>query len=457
ETPVALNSSGRAGSGANADELRSAGLTEIPQRHPAAVTVPGCVDGWLALHARWGSLEFGNLLEPAIRHAAQGFPANREMAGAFAGRADELLAEPSAADMYIAGRPPIEGTRIIRSDLAETLRAIGAGGRAAFYSGRVGEAVSAAVDGMITLDDLAAVQAEWVDPVAVEVFGRTGWTVPPNSQGYISLLALAVLERLGMGDPDDPLAWHFAVEAYRQAAADRNLVLADPSSMTVDPIDLVSPDRIAALTDRIDADAVSPVAPPADASGGTAYMCVVDEAGMGVSLIQSNFYGIGSGRSVTGTGFLLHDRGRGFNLRPDHPNELKSGKRPLHTLSPTIWTHDGRLDAVLGTRGGHNQPQLVVQLAAAVIGRDIEPGPAMALSRWAAEVPLRGDTESRLDVEPGTSREVVEGLERRGHTVTEMDHPQSGWGPMSLITLAPSGLRIGAADPRVDTAAAAAG
>lgn len=454
DRPLALNASGRAGSGADAEELRATGVSAIPQRHPAAVPVPGCVDGWLALAERLGSLDLEMVLEPAVRLATDGFPANREMAAAFAGRFEELAAEPAAADMFPNGAPPLEGERITRPRLAATMEGIAQHGRGAFYSGAVGAAISEAVDGCISAADLELAQADWVDPLSIDVFGLTAWTIPPNSQGYISLLALAILERLGVGNIDDPLAWHYSVEAYRAAAADRDEILADPLSMTTDPAALLAADRIDRLCDTISPDMVGSHPAAAQAAGGTAYMCVVDSTGLGISLIQSNFHGIGSGRSVAQGGFLLHDRGRGFDLRPGHPNELRAGRRPLHTLSPTLWTDQARLACLLGTRGGHNQPQLVIQLASRALGSAFEPGKAMAVPRWATDVPASSQ-EPRLELEPGVSDHVVSGLARRGHLVHRVEVPQAGWGPMSMIRMGRDGLAVGAADPRVDTAAAA--
>src|SRR5690606_6496603 len=242
---------------------------------------------------------------------------------------------------------------------ASTLERIAEEGRNAIYAGPTGKALSDAVGGAITLDDLAHSQADWVEALSVDVFGLTAWTIPPNSQGYLTLATLAILERRGLSDLDDPLGWHWAIEAYRQAAADRDLLLADPDAMTVDPASLVSADRIEAMADRIADDSVGALSPPPSARGGTAYMCVIDVDGLGISLIQSNFYGIGAGISVPGAGFLLHDRARGFTLSPGHPNELAPGKRPLHTLSPSLWTRNGSLAGVVGTRGGHIQPQLM--------------------------------------------------------------------------------------------------
>lgn len=458
ESPLALNSSGHAGSGAAelAHALRSSGTAAIPQRHPAAVTIPGCVDGWLELHRRLGRIELETILEPAARVAAGGFPASREMAVAFAGRFDELRTEPSAAPLYSAGRPPLEGERIVRQQLATTLKRIADEGREAFYGGTIGRGISEAVGGAISVADLEAVQAEWVDPLSVDIFGARGWTIPPNSQGYISLLGLAIVDRLGLTESDDPLGWHHAIEAYRLAAEDRDRILADPDSMEMAPEDLLAPRRIDGLVDRYSPDCLTSVGTHSPGSGGTAFMCVVDGDGLGVSLIQSNFYGIGSGISVQAGGFLLHDRGRGFTLTSGHPNELAPGRRPLHTLSPTIWTRDGNLSAVLGTRGGFMQPQLIIQLASLIIGRNVDPGRAMSTPRWMLPVEDEGLNCSSVEVEPGTPATVVDGLHRRGHRPIVRDVPQPGWGPMSVIRVDGDGRRVAAADPRVDTAAATA-
>src|SRR5690606_31137198 len=211
---LALNSSGRAGSGASelARDLRDSGAEAIPQHHSAAVSVPGCVDGWMALHARLGRLDLGEilapavrlgrcgLLAPAVRLGREGFPASRELANAFGARAAELSTEPSGRDLYPGGDPPQPGTRIRRVELASTLERIAEEGRNAIYAGPTGKALSDAVGGAITLEDLAHSQADWVEALSVDVFGLTAWTIPPNSQGYLTLATLAILERRGLSD-----------------------------------------------------------------------------------------------------------------------------------------------------------------------------------------------------------------------------------------------------------------
>jgi gamma-glutamyltranspeptidase/glutathione hydrolase len=268
-------------------------------------------------------------------------------------------------------------------------------------------------------------------------------------------LASAVFQLLA-GDPaDEALWWHLAVESTRQAAADRDRILADPSSADVDAKALLAPPHIAELAERIDPDRAVPTEPRSTMPGGTAYMCVIDSDGVGVSLIQSNYHGIGSTRAVPEGGFVLHDRGRGFTLEAGHPNELKPGRRPKHTLSPTLWTRSGRLDTLLGTRGGDAQPQLVMQLAGSLMGRDLPPARAMAVPRWQLGPPA--DAQSRIAVEPGTPEAVIAGLQQRGHQVEPQAKTQPGWGPMSVIRVSEEGLRTGAPDPRVDTAAVGVG
>lgn len=183
-------------------------------------------------------------------------------------------------------------------------------------------------------------------------------------------------------------------------------------------------------------------------------MCTVDPGGIGVSLMQSNFTGIGSGIGAGNTGVFLHNRGAGFNLIEGHPNELSAGKRPLHTLSPTLWTEGDRLSMLLGTRGGHQQPQLVVQMAVRQLLEGMSPEEAQAAPRWTLE-DFGPGTGSSPRVEDDMPESVVAGLIARGHEVTLVSPKQVGWGPVSVVRILDDGRRDGAADPRVSTAAVA--
>lgn len=442
--PAALNASGRAGVGADPDALT--GHDTIPIDHPQAVTVPGCVDGWHALVERYSSRSLGELVGRAIELAEDGFPASTELTHAFRARQEQLAGQPATEGIFDDdGEVVAWGTRVRRPSLAASLRSA-ADSRDAFYLGKPGAEIRRAVGGVIAESDLAARHADWVDPIGGDVFGRRAWTIPPNSQGYLAVAAARILE-LTEGDLDDV---HLQIEAYRAAAASRQSVLAEHGPLSDD--ELLADDRLRALAGLIDLESSLPWPAWTPKLGGTAYHCVVDRNGLAVSFIQSNYHGIGSGIGAGEAGFLLHDRGAGFCLEDDHPNQLAPGKRPAHTLSPTLWTADGQLDMVLGSRGGDAQPQLLLRIAAAIAGEGRSPADAQALPRWI----VRGfdpDGQPEVLVEPGLGGEAA-ALRERGHSVEVMDAPQPGWGPVAVI-VEREGLRIGAPDSRVDTATVA--
>jgi gamma-glutamyltranspeptidase/glutathione hydrolase len=451
---TAVNSSGWAGSKVSADLLRDEGLTSIPQHHPAAVTVPGCVAGWFALHERHGRLPMAGLLKRAIELGRDGFPASTEYHRASTRMAEFLAEHEAGAQLLTEGRPARGGERVRRPNLAATLERIGEEGAYAFYGGSVAAAISAAVGGLITPEDVATYTPLWVDPIGLEVFGVTGWTIPPNSQGYLTLATLRIFEELTPTlDPGDPRWTHLLVEAYRVVAAERDDMVADPAHAPLAPDRLLDPDRLTKMARTLSLDAVTRRSTPTLTPGGTMFMCAVDGDGLGISLIESNFRGIGSGLGAGDSGFILHDRGGGFDLRPGHPNEIGPGKRPLHTLAPTLWTDDSRLRAVLGTRGGYQQPQLLAQVAALMFAAGRSPREAQHAPRWT--VAHRGEAVTDVDLEPELSTEIVDGLAARGHDVRIQTGRMPGWGPVSVIDIDGSGLRTGAADPRVDTASAA--
>lgn len=455
DAPDALNASGRAGSGAGAGALRNGGLTEMPLRAPSSITVPGCVDGWEALVTRHGRLGLAAVLAPAIRIAREGFPVSVELAASLEGYRELLAGQGSVDSLYPGDHPPGPGVALRRPRLARTLVEIADGGREAFYGGGVGAAISSVTDRTITADDLAVVQAEWVAPVGADLFGTTAWTIPPNSQGYLTLAALGVFERLEPpSDPGDPDFHHLLVEAYRAVAWERDQLVSEPATLGVPPPFLVDDARLDDRAAEIDRSRARRWPAPARAPGGTAYLCTRDGDGMGVSLIQSNFWGIGAGISAGDTGVWLHNRGAGFTLTPGHPNELNPGKRPLHTLSPTLWTASGSLQLLLGTRGGDYQPQLLSQVGALHLhgGRDLND--AQAHPRWRLD-DFGPEAGSRLVVENRTAAATIGALRARGHDVTETDGWMAGWGPVSVIRV--DGTVAGAADPRVTTSSVVAG
>ena len=453
DSPRALNSSGRAGSNADGASLRSAGETRIPLDHPLVVTIPGCVDGLVTLADQHGSLPLGDLLQPAIELASTGFAVSNEQAGAFSRQADIYRDNPAVASFYPGGEPVAVGDMVTRPELAETLtRLAETGDRDHFYLGMPGEDIVAAVGGLITMDDLARSQAEWVTPLSVEALGLTAWTTPPNTQAYLGPATLAVFEMLEPpDDPDDPRWWHLLIEAYRCLAWERDDLVADPSHLALPAELFMDGDRLGRLAATVTEEAGIWPARTGRPSG-TAYMCVADRDGMAVSIIQSNFRGTGSRFGAARSGFLLQDRGLGFTLTGGHPNELEPGRRPLHTLSPTLWTNGDQPAWLIGTRGGDIQPQLVAQMAARVISAGLDPALAQSMPRWAM-ADFGPDSPSGLAVEPGTPGEVVSDLRRRGHLINELAGLQPGWGPVSVIGL-DGDSRVAAADPRVDTTAA---
>jgi gamma-glutamyltranspeptidase / glutathione hydrolase len=449
--PATLNASGRAGTGVTADDLRDMGHGEIPYRSPWSITVPGCVDGWEALLDRFGSLRLGTILAPAIATARNGFEVSTELGGTLERIADLVAGQGSASPLYPDG-PAAPGDTITRPALADTLEAIAEGGRAAFYGGRVGDGIIVAAGGAVTPDDLEVLQADWVEPASLDIFGRTAWTIPPNSQGYLTLATLSIFASLDPPqDPNDPLYAHLLVEAYRSVAWERADTVCDPSTAPLSVAGLLDAARLSERARRIHHDRTTRWPMPREAPGGTAYMAVLDGSGMGISLIQSNFAGIGSGLSAGSTGVWLHNRGAGFNLIQGHPNEYGPRKRPLHTLSPTLWTRGDDLDLLLGTRGGDQQPQFLAQIGAHHYHAGLCIDDAQALPRWTMEQPTPG-TDGVLRMESRHADATVSGLESLGHTIEISGAYEPSWGPVSLIDA--TDTPRGAADPRVSTSTA---
>jgi gamma-glutamyltranspeptidase/glutathione hydrolase len=453
DRPRALNASGRAGANADPETLRAAGQDQVPPDHPLTVTIPGCVDGLAALADSLGRLSLSDSLAPAIELAENGFEVSAEQARAFTARAGSYRDHPAVAAFYPEGDPVASGDRVTRPDLAATLRAVVAEGRDAFYQGRPAEDIVEAVGGLITMTDMEPDQSEWVDPIGVEAAGLIAWTTPPNSQGYLGPGALAVFEMLDPPrDPGSPRWWHLLIESYRSLAWERNDLVADPDHLALPADLLLDHERLARAAGSVSEDRAGVWPAPAGRPSGTAYLCVADSEGVGVSIIQSNYRGTGSPFGARRSGFLLQDRGGGFSLVPGHPNELGPGKRPLHTLSPTLWTEGTRARWLLGTRGGAVQPQLVAQVAASAIMAGRPPEQAQETPRWTVGDFAPG-APSGISVEPGLPAALLDRLGEMGHEIVVREGPQPGWGPMGLIGL--EGIRRAAAsDPRVDTTAA---
>jgi gamma-glutamyltranspeptidase/glutathione hydrolase len=457
--PLALEAAGRAGAGADPDRLRAEGRTQMPFRGDIrSVTVPGCVDGWLALHGRFGRLPLQEVLAPAVAYAEHGFAASPTLA-----RSAQVVASlPGAAD-YPAGLRP--GQLVRRTGVARTLRAIGSEGRDGFYGGEFGAGLLALGDGEHTEEDLARPQAGWNRAVGLDVWGRRLWTVGPPSQGYLTLASAALAAGLDLPDrPDDPRWAHLLVEASRQAAHDRLDVLADGA----DPDVLLDRAELDARRARVSATSVAALG-DRYRDGDTTALCVVDADRLGVAVVQSNASGFGSHLIVPGVRIFLHNRGIGFDLVDGSPGEYRPGRRPTHTLCPTAVTGaDGRLVAVAGTMGGDGQPQILLQVLARHLLGGEDPAEAVAAGRWVlrAEEPGTGfDTWAAqgpvvVQVEGHAPDGWAEGLAALGHRVERTEAWSSAFGHAHLIAVdagagaGPAGLLRAGTDPRPRAGAA---
>ncbi len=448
--PAALNSSGRAGSGSDPADMRRQGLESMPFRHDLrSVPVPGCVDGWLALHERFGRLPLDRVLAPAIELAELGFPPGSTLEDAI----DRVL-DVDGADDYRRYRE--QGGLITRPGIGRALRDIAADRRAGWYQGEFGSRLVELGEGLYSNEDLEVSAADWVDPLGVDVWDHTFWTVPPNSQGYLTALAAALtagLEGLPRSTSDPQWA-HLLIEASKQAAHDRADVLHEDADVSR----LFADEELARRRHRIDVDHASAVPTPV-AGGGTIYLCVVDGDGMGVSLMQSNAAGFGAHIAVPEIGVFLHNRGIGFSLEPGHPAELAPGRRPPSTLCPgLVTTTDDSLRMVLGTMGGDGQPQVVLQLLSRILQAEEPVDQALSAPRFTLTVPdaVGFDTWAKADrievaVEHGSGWE--DGLAGRGHIVSPRPWGQGMFGHAHLIDVREPWL-LGVAEPRALSSAA---
>lgn len=449
-----LNSSGRAGSGADAAVLRAQGHASMPFRHDIrTVTIPGCVDGWVALHARFGSLPLSAILHPAIALAENGFPASPLLVGS-AGLVDDRARTTLAEIVRQARRP---GDRVIRPGAARALRAIAEEGRDGFYVGEFGQGLIQLGARWFTPSDLARSQADWVPPLRSTSWDVDLWTVPPNSQGYLTLAAAALAAGVHLpADPDHDHWAHLLIEASKVAAFDRPEVLHDRA----DGDALLA--AVAGRAGMLDADRSTPLAVNGS-YGDTTYLCTTDADGTGVSLIQSNASGFGSWLVEPNTGINLHNRGLGFNLTPGHPAELRAGARPPHTLSPALATRGRDLAAVFGTMGGDGQPQILLQIAARLFHHEQSPAQAMHAGRWVLRGPVTGfDTWTSeagpiVLVEGNAPSDWLHSLSARGHRVEAVPPYDSAFGHAHAIVRDPNGFWAGGTDPRARVGSVAGG
>ena len=447
----ALNASGRSPAAIDAERLIAAG--HIPLRGWDAVTVPGAVSGWVALHQRFGRLDMQRLVAPAVRYAREGFRVGPVTAAAWSRAAEVFASSADFAPFLPGGRAPDPGSRFAFPDQARTLEAIAATDGAAFYTGALAEKIAAhaaAGGAPLSTDDLAAHSADWVQALALDFAGSVVYELPPNGQGIAALAALGILAHTDIAalDPDGADAIHLQAEAMKLSLSDAQAHVADPAAMTIDPRELLDDDYLAAQADRIDfGRAATPPAGEPLQRGGTVYLCTADADGMMVSLIQSNFHGFGSGLVVPDTGISLQNRGVGFSTRPGHPNVVAPRKRPFHTIIPAMaMTAQGDPLMTFGVMGGHMQPQGHVQMMLRTQLWEQNPQAALDAPRW------RFESGTQLALEAAVPEAVRANLAQRGHTLLH-DTSMGGFGGGQIIARHGDGW-LAASDPRKEGHAA---
>lgn len=415
-----LNASGVAPATWNPGYFEERHRGRIPVRGWDAVTVPGAVAGWVALSKRFGRLPFADLLEPAIELAERGHGVACIVADKWARQVDELKSIPGFAEAFLPrGRAPLPGERFVFPDAGATLRKIAASHGEAFYRGEVAAALVAHAQqhgGSLSLADLAAFAPDWVVPIEKDFAGHTVHEIPPNGQGIAALMALGMVEHLGIADlPVDSVeSQHLQIEAMKLAFADVYRWVADERHMSaVKAAHLLDDAYLASRATLIDRSRATDFLHGDPPRGGTVYLTAADERGMMVSLIQSNYMGFGSGIVVPGTGVSLQNRGHGFTMDAAHPNVVMGGKRPFHTIIPGFLTKtvDGvrKPQMSFGVMGGNMQPQGHLQTLVRMLVHHQQPQAACDAPRWKVASGLS------VDFEPTMAPALVDGLKALGH------------------------------------------
>jgi gamma-glutamyltranspeptidase/glutathione hydrolase len=464
--PFGLNASGRSPRSLTLDYFTSHGITHIPPLGPLPVTVPGAVDGWFELHARFGRLPMTEVLAPAIGYADKGYPVTEVIADGWHHNATVLERFPGFRETFMpGGRAPAKGEMFANPRLARTYRAIAEGGGDVFYKGDMARAIDAymrANGGFLSYDDLAAHRSNWIDPVATNYRGYDVWELPPNGQGIAALQMLNILEgfdlaKMGFGSAD---YLHLLAEAKKLVFEDRARFYADPEFASIPLERLLSKTYANERRELIDKTRAGVTYPPGEMPGArsdTVYLTVADADGMMVSLIQSNFRGMGSGMTPGDLGFVLQDRGELFSLSAGHPNVFAPGKRPFHTIIPAFVTRGGRPLISFGVMGGDMQPQGHVQVLVNLIdfGMNLqEAGDAPRLRHDGSSEPT-GELMSdggELVLEPGFEAAVVSELQRRGHRIGNVGGDFGGY--QAIRRDPDTGAYAGASESRKDGHAA---
>ena len=459
-----LNASGRSPRSLKLDYFNEHGYEYIPATGPLPVSVPGCVDGWFEMHGMFGKLPMEDVLQPAIDYARGGFPVTELIAYYLDIGTRNLKRFPNVADVFMPdGHAPRKGEIFKNPALANTLELIVQGGRDEFYKGSVARIISefmAAQGGFLSYEDLARHHSEWVEPISTDYRGYTVWELPPNGQGTAALQMLNILEgydikKMGFGSAE---YIHHFVEAKKLAFADRAKYYADPAFNDIPVKELISKDYADKRRMLIDPERAARVVSAGNPeTGNTIYLTVADKEGNMVSLIQSNYRGMGSGMCPPGLGFILQDRGELFSLEEGHFNVYAPNKRPFHTIIPAFITRDGKPLISFGVMGGAMQPQGHTQIVVNIVDFEMnlqEAGDAPRIRHTGSSQPTGSAMTDGGDVnlEYGFRWEEIQKLIRKGHSI---QWNLGGYGGYQAIMRDPeTGVYYGASESRKDGQAA---
>ncbi len=444
-----LNGSGLAGSGADAAWYRENGFDAMPQTGVHSVTTPGAVRAWDALHNRFATLPFERLFSDAFDYAENGFAVHDRVSVDWA-LAAELLArdEGGRKNCLIGGKAPAPGQRFRFPALAQTLRRIADDGVEAFYGGEIAAEIAKTVQtggGFVEEADLAKVTANWVDPLSAGYSGLDILELPPNGQGIIALLMLNLMGETGFAGlpPDAADRQHMLIEIGRAAYSVRDAMVADPAHMSVSVDEILSTKFVASLAANIDParrnnDLKLPPLPDAD----TTYLTVIDRNRMAVSFINSLYNGFGSKIVTPKSGVVLQNRGGCFTLQEGHPNELKPGKRPMHTIIPALAMQHNKTAISFGVMGGSYQPLGHALFLSNMLDHGMDVQQAIDFPR------LFWTPDGTLIAESGIGGQIRSELERRGHDVTAAPMPIGGG--QAILIDNKNGFLIGGSDARKD-------
>lgn len=425
-----LNGSGRSPSAWS--RSRFAGMKEMPRYGWDSVTVPGAVDLWATLHARFGALPFERLFEPAISYAEGGFAVSPFTAHRWAETAEPLGGfDEFTRTFLVDGRPPVAGQWFRCPELAATLSAIAETRGETLYRGELARKIAdcaAADGGVMTAEDLSEHRTEWVAPISLKYRSVRLHEIPPNGQGLAALVALGVLRHFDMASlpPESAESVHLQVEAMKIGFEVAQRHVADPEIVEGDPLQWLDEDYLARKAQCIQWSRASDARTDRFSDHGTVYLAAADAGGRMVSFIQSNFMGFGSGVVIPNTGIAMQNRGFGFSLAAGHPNEVAGGKRPYHTIIPGFVTRGERPLLSFGVMGGHMQPQGHLQMMVRIFDHGFNPQAASDAPRWQVT------EDNALYLEPGFPNDTFEGLKNRGHRILS-GQPFWGYGGAQLL------------------------